>query len=154
VIFPGEDSVRSSTTAAGGFLTDPRAAVAVSLGSTDPRIRCSAGEIEKYSNSAKLFPKWAKKVGELRADLLQRWQRTKESLAGGTLADETAKIWADYGSADWYWSEMTEQSAAGRYDTARGYYETYKKYDDSALRRANELGYSGCDYAWPRPNSW
>ncbi|MEV6908300.1 hypothetical protein [Amycolatopsis sp. NPDC051071] len=96
----------------------------------------------------------AKKVGELRADLLNRWRKTKKQMVSGTFADETAKVWADYTSANWYWTEMTKQSAADHYDLARQYYDRSKPFDDSALRRANELGYRHCDYAWPRPTSW
>jgi hypothetical protein len=100
------------------------------------------------------LPSWAKKLGELRTDLLRRWQQTKGDLVGGTFADETRKIWADYSSANWYWTELAKQVAANHYDSARGHYELYKKYDDSALQRANQLGYSSCNHAWPRPNSW
>ncbi|XVV07675.1 hypothetical protein ACQPW3_20780 [Actinosynnema sp. CA-248983] len=112
------------------------------------------GEIDPYTNSSGLFPQWAAKVGELRVDLLQRWRQTSGSIVDGPFADQTRKIWADYGHANWYWTEMSKLAASGNYDGARERFETYKKYDDSALLRANELGYSSCNYAWPRPTSW
>lgn len=49
---------------------------------------------------------------------------------------------------------MSKLVASGNYDGARERFKTYEKYDDSALLRANELGYSSCNYAWPRPTSW
>ncbi|SDX94914.1 hypothetical protein SAMN05421504_10413 [Amycolatopsis xylanica] len=112
------------------------------------------GEANKYANSGKLFVSWAKKVGELRADLLGRWKQTATAGRSAALANETAKVWSDYANANWHWTEMTKQVSAGRLDAARGQFDQYRKYDDSAVQRANQLGYSICNYAWARPVSW
>ncbi|MFC3452908.1 hypothetical protein [Amycolatopsis speibonae] len=45
---------------------------------------------------------------------------------------------------------MTGKRKLGKWDDARASYENFKIYDDSAIRRATELGYATCNHSWPR----
>ncbi|MBB6346222.1 hypothetical protein ACWGH8_37340 [Nonomuraea muscovyensis] len=109
-------------------------------------------EMNRLSGSdAATFHPWAKKVLELRKLLLRRWRSATADLPDD-MARPMRKIWDDYSKANWAWSNMT--AAIGRYDwkTASAYLDMYRKYDDSAIKLANDLGFSSCNYTWPRPS--
>jgi hypothetical protein len=81
-------------------------------------------------------------------------ERIGDPAAGHQFADDDQKVWADYESANWYWTEMTKRITSSQWDAAKAHFEQYKKYDDSAVQRANQLGYSSCNHTWPRPTGW
>ncbi|MBB6346415.1 hypothetical protein ACWGH8_13760 [Nonomuraea muscovyensis] len=99
---------------------------------------------------------WPKAVSGLRARMLSRWKKVgqPDDPFSTSFGDETRKIWSDFSDANWWWSEMIRLMARGEWDDARSAYKKFKIYDDAAMRRANRLGYSNCDYDWPRFTSW
>ncbi|MEV1204692.1 hypothetical protein [Microbispora rosea] len=102
-------------------------------------------------NDAATFHPWAEKILELRTLLLRRWRAAMEDLPDG-IRFSMQKIWNDYEKANWAWSKMADAIGRFEWKTASAYLDMYAKYDDSAIKRANDLGFSSCNYTWPRPS--
>lgn len=105
---------------------------------------------------AKRFLAWVRKVAELRALLLKQWKSVSARSAAvpESFVAEVHKLLRDVEMANWWWGEVVRHSAANSWDRARTVFAEYRRFDDSAVDRANKLGFSVCNYPWPRPIGW